>query len=123
MYAVILALFTTSPDGANTRSPTKIVSVFSKPRLALIPGDSPSKITVSLLPGSDDQIPLCSCVDDISSADNAHQFAIVQEGDALDGTFGEEHRHLAHRSLFAHGDDCAAHNITCDHRTYSLQLY
>src|SRR5215467_8616049 len=44
MYAVMLAVFTTSLDGTNTRSSTKIVSVFSKPRLVLIPGDSPSKL-------------------------------------------------------------------------------
>ena len=51
-------------------------------------------------------------MDDISSADNAHQFAIMQDRDALDVTFEEEHRNLAHRSLFTHGDDIVAHNIS-----------
>src|SRR5260370_29299033 len=56
-------------------------------------------------------MPLCDCTDDISSADNAHQFAIMQDWDALDFMFGEEHRNLAHRSLFTYGDDFVAHNI------------
>ncbi len=63
------------------------------------------------LPWSDDQMSLRDCIDDISSADNAHQFAIMQDWDALDFMFGEERCNLAHRSLFTYGDDFVAHNI------------
>jgi hypothetical protein len=72
-------------------------------------------IPVRPLPGSDDQMPLCNCVDHISSADNAHQFSLMQDWNALDFLFGEEHRNLTRRSLFTYGDDFVAHNIgLCD---------
>ena len=78
-------------------------------------------------------MPLCNCVDDISSADLADNIGLCDNADDLamridDGRTANAFLRKQTGSFLRAGSwmdsmDMACHDVTCDHRAYPLQIY